>query len=97
MRLLGPSAPGAWATSSECAKTGVRETGKEAEADGKEARRDEVALTKVFWDRVRVDMIVVAYVGFSLVFLLAVLAKGALRFHVGPRWLQRLINDEPHR
>ena len=42
-------------------------------------------------------MILFAYIGIGTLVFVYGLAKGALRFHAGPRWLRRLIIDErPH-
>jgi hypothetical protein len=39
-------------------------------------------------------MIVLGYIGLSVLVFLYGLAKGAVRFDFGPRWLRRLIIDE---
>ena len=42
-------------------------------------------------------MILLGYAALGALVFLYGLAKGALRFHAGPRWIQRLIIDQhPH-
>jgi hypothetical protein len=38
-------------------------------------------------------MIVLGYIGMGMLFFLFVLAKGAIRFDIGPQWLRRFIID----
>jgi hypothetical protein len=40
-------------------------------------------------------MIVFGSIALGVLFFLYLLAKGAIRFNMGPRWLRRLIIDEP--
>jgi hypothetical protein len=39
-------------------------------------------------------MIVLGFIGLGVLLFLYVLAKGAIRFNVGPQWLRRFIIDK---
>jgi len=40
------------------------------------------------------EMMVLGFIGLGVLFFLFVLAKGAIRFNMGPQWLRRFIIDK---